>query len=64
MYGRLSERQLSGADVVIRPKVGKIGSGDFTKRNEAILEGVKAASEALPKIRAVLDELRRQGRLP
>jgi NTE family protein len=64
MYGKLSERQLAGADVVVRPKVGKIGSGDFTKRNEAILEGEKAATEALPKIRAVLDRLRAEGRLP
>jgi NTE family protein len=64
MYGRLSERQLEGADVVIRPKVGKIGSGDFTKRNEAILEGEKAAAEALPRIQAILARLRQEGRLP
>ncbi len=64
MYARLSERQLDKADVVIRPKVGHIASGDFTKRNEAILEGEKAAAAALPKIRAILDALRKEGRLP
>jgi len=42
--------------VVIKPKVGSIASGDFTKRHEAILEGEKAAQAALPKIRALLGE--------
>jgi NTE family protein len=64
MYARLSERQLEKAEVVIRPKVGHIASGDFTKRNEAILEGEKAASAALPKIREILEPLRKAGRLP
>jgi NTE family protein len=64
MYARLSERQIEKADVVLRPKVGHIGSGDFTKRNEAILEGEKAATAALPKIRAVLEPFRKAGRLP
>ncbi|MGD0283191.1 MAG: patatin-like phospholipase family protein, partial [Dissulfurispiraceae bacterium] len=47
MYSKLSYMQLSGADIVIRPKVGRIGSNDFDKRHEAILEGEKAALEAL-----------------
>jgi len=48
---------------VIRPKVGYIGSADFSKRNEAVLEGEKAAIEALPKIQAIMSKLRQQGRL-
>ena len=64
MYARLSERQLEKADVVIRPKVGHIASGDFTKRHEAILEGEKAASAALSKIREILEPFRKAGRLP
>ena len=56
MYSKIAAAQLSRADVVIRPNVGYIASGDFTKRHEAILEGEKAAQEALPKIRAVLGE--------
>jgi NTE family protein len=51
MYARLASIQLSRADVVIRPKVGHIGSSDFSKRHEAILEGEKAAQEALPQIK-------------
>jgi len=56
MYAKIAAAQLSRADVVIRPKVGYIASGDFTKRHEAILEGEKAAQDALPKIRGLLGE--------
>jgi len=63
MYAKISDAQLSRADVVIRPKVGLIGSGDFDKRHEAILEGEKAALEALPSIREIIVRLRQEGRL-
>lgn len=53
MYSKIAADQLSRADVVIRPKVGYIASGDFTKRHEAILEGEKAAQEALPRIQSL-----------
>ena len=56
MYSKIAESQLSRADVVIHPKVGHIAVGDFTKRHEAILEGEKAAQEALPRIQALLAE--------
>ena len=55
MYAKLASLQLSRADVVIRPKVGHIGSSDFTKRHEAILEGEKAAQEALPAIKLAIE---------
>ncbi|MBI5343206.1 MAG: patatin-like phospholipase family protein [Deltaproteobacteria bacterium] len=55
MYAKLSSIQLSRADIVIRPKVGHIGASDFNKRHEAILEGEKAAQEALPRIRAAIE---------
>jgi NTE family protein len=54
MYARIAADQVSRADVVIRPRVGHIASGDFTRRHEAILEGEKAAQEALPEIRTLL----------
>lgn len=63
MYSKLSAIQLARADVVIKPKVGYIGSADFSKRHEAVLEGEKAAMQALPKIKKILDRLRQQGRL-
>jgi len=62
-YSKLASIQLSHADVVIKPKVGHIGSADFSKRHEAILEGEKAALEALPKIMEIMTKLRLEGRL-
>lgn len=63
MYSKLAAIQLSKADVVIRPKVGYIGSADFSKRHEAVLEGEKAAIEALPKILDIINKLKLEGRL-
>ncbi len=64
MYAKIAAAQLKNADVVIRPQVSQIGSGDFDKRNEAILEGEKAAAQALPQIQLILGKLRQEGRLP
>jgi NTE family protein len=63
MYARLSSIQITKADIVIHPKVGSIGSGDFSKRHEAVLEGEKAALEALPEINALITRLQQEGRL-
>jgi len=63
MYSKLADIQLSKADVVIKPKVGYIGSADFSKRHEAVLEGEKAAIEALPKIQEIVNKLKQEGRL-
>lgn len=63
MYSRLAAVQISKAEVVIRPKVGHIGSGDFSKRHEAILEGERAAIETLPQIQQIVNQLRLEGRL-
>ena len=64
MYAKIAAAPLKNADVVIRPQVSQIGSGDFDKRNEAILEGEKAAAQALPQIQMILGKLRQEGRLP
>jgi NTE family protein len=53
MYSKIAADQLSRADVVIRPAVGHIPPGDFTRRREAILEGEEAAREALSKIQSL-----------
>lgn len=63
MYSGLSAKQLAKADIVIRPKIGYIGAAAFEKRHEAILEGEKAASEALPAIQNIIAKLRQEGRL-
>jgi hypothetical protein len=43
--------------------VGHIGSADFSKRHEAILEGERAAIETLPQIQKIVNQLRLEGRL-
>ncbi|MDD5232299.1 MAG: patatin-like phospholipase family protein [Syntrophales bacterium] len=63
MYARIGSNETDGADVVIRPKTRQIGSADFSKRHEAILEGEMAAAEAMPKIQAIISKLRAEGRL-
>jgi NTE family protein len=63
MYSKLGSIQLAQADVVIKPKVAYIGSADFSKKHEAILEGEKAAIEALPQIIQIINRLREEGRL-
>ena len=64
MYSKISAIQIKNADVVIKPKVGYIGSSDFSKRHEAIMEGEKAANAALPAINQIISQLRQEGRLP
>lgn len=54
MGQKLSEAELQRATVVIRPDISRIGSTDFAQKNQAILEGEKAAQAALPAIRRAL----------
>lgn len=64
MYNKIASLHLKHSDIVIKPKVGHIGSSDFTKRHEAIMEGEKAATEAMPAINQIMEKLRQEGRLP
>lgn len=64
MYNMISQIPISKADVVIKPQVGFVGSADFDHRNEAIMEGEKAAWAAMPQINGILAKLRQEGRLP
>jgi NTE family protein len=63
MYSRIAATQIDGADVVIRPNTRNIGSADFSKRHEAILEGEKAALAVLPDLLQKLRKLKAEGRL-
>ena len=63
MYNKISQQPVSRADVLIKPKVGFVGSADFTRRNDAILEGEQAAWAAMPKINELVARLRLEGRL-
>ncbi len=63
MYMRNINAQLKNADVVIRPNVKDIGSTEMEKFNQAIFEGEKAATAAMPEIHRIVDKLRAEGRL-
>jgi NTE family protein len=63
MYSKIADFQVKKADIVIRPNVKNIGSTELEKRHEAILEGEKAAVEALPAIQQIIAKLKQEGRL-
>lgn len=63
MHSKISAIQLSKADVIIRPKVGSIGAADFKKSVDAMIEGEKAALEALPAIQTIIARLKQDKRL-
>ncbi|WP_449427004.1 patatin-like phospholipase family protein [Rhodanobacter umsongensis] len=54
MGQQLGAQEMARADVVIRPDISGIGPTDFEQKNQAILEGEKAALAAIPAIRAKL----------
>ncbi len=54
----ISQHELEGADVVIRPRTAAISSTDFEDRHLAILEGEKAAAASMPELKARLAKMR------
>ncbi|MEP6897601.1 MAG: patatin-like phospholipase family protein [Rhodanobacter sp.] len=54
MGQQLGQQEMARADMVIRPNIGGIGPTDFEQKNQAILEGERAALAAVPAIRAKL----------
>lgn len=54
MGGIIAANELKTADIVIRPKLPYVKSWDFTARNDAVLEGERAAQNALPSLRQKL----------
>ena len=52
MGQKLGEQELARADIVIRPKVNQIGAADFEQKDQAIMEGERAALAAMPAIKA------------
>lgn len=55
MGQKLGEQEMTRADVIIRPRVGQIGAADFDQKHVAVLEGEKAANNALPAIKAAIE---------
>jgi NTE family protein len=56
----LGRQELARADVVIRPAVNAIGPASFEQRNNAILEGERAALAAMPQVRAKIAEIEKK----
>jgi len=54
MGGMIGSSELKGADIVIRPRLPYVKSWDFSARNDAMLEGERAALAALPAIKQKL----------
>ncbi len=54
MEREMIKAQLPLVDVVIRPRVGPAASFDFSRIDEFVLEGERAAQESLPEIKAAL----------
>ena len=54
MGRQLGAQEMARADVVLRPKLSGIGATDFAQKNQAILDGERAALAAIPTIRAKL----------
>jgi NTE family protein len=54
MEREMIKAQLPLVDVVIRPAVGPAPSFDFSRIDEFVLEGERAAREALPEIKAAV----------
>ncbi len=53
-WRQLTRLSTQGADVVIRPKVGEIGTFEVAKKYQLFYEGEIAAYNALPEIKAIL----------
>src|SRR5574343_175660 len=54
MGGVISSNELKTADIVIRPNLPYVKSWDFTARNDAMLEGERAALKVLPALKQKL----------
>jgi NTE family protein len=54
MAAQIMERRLKEADVLIQPQVTQYGPVDFSRKKELASAGVRAAEEALPRIREAL----------
>ena len=54
MEREMIKAQVPLVDVLIRPRVGPAASFDFSRLDEFVLEGERAAREMLPEIKSAL----------
>lgn len=60
MEQSINRFELPQADIVISPDAPSIRATDFKDRDQAILEGEKAAAAALPELKAKLEKMREE----
>lgn len=60
MSHTIAEHELLQADVVIRPNVGGVGGIDIQAKHLAILEGERAVSEIMPRLREKIEQAARR----
>jgi NTE family protein len=64
MGQKMGATELAAADIILRPRVGKIGAIDFEQRHRAILEGEKVTLHMMPEIKRKLQSKLTQLSLP
>lgn len=56
MWLQLTDLGEDGADVIVRPSVGDVGTFDMGQRYEMYLRGLEAGRKMIPKIRVALEQ--------
>ena len=57
MWQHLTDASLKGADIIIRPKVGEVGTFDIGKKYQMYLAGFHAGKKAIPRIKQLLNSM-------
>ena len=60
MGKELLKYKRQGAEVLIEPQVGDVGTMDFSQKKRCIEEGMKAARKALPQIQQKIEDWRKK----
>lgn len=60
MFSENVKNQKQGADVLIQPRIGDVGTLDFTQKKRCMLAGTAAAQEMMPEVRKKIEEWQRQ----
>jgi predicted acylesterase/phospholipase RssA len=54
MMRESSKEKMKGADVLIEPETKGVSSFDFSQKKPLMDEGIKAAKQAIPRIRELM----------
>jgi NTE family protein len=54
MMGEMARHQTTRADVVIVPKIGDVGTMDFSQKKRCMDAGIQATRDVMPGLRAAV----------